>query len=242
MGREKPLSRVVRYKKSDITYSLVRKPVMNINIRVHADGSVMVSASPRVPVWILDDFVLKKADWILKCFEKYQARDVPSHMEYVSGEKIRILGREYTLNVVQAPARERVCIEGDKIYLLVKNPGDPIKRKRVYEKWFDAQCSKMLRSIVDECLPLFAGYRIPNPELRIRKMKTRWGSCSPAKKAVTMNKLVFAAPRECVEYVVVHELAHFVQANHSKAFYNVVRSIMPDYKERKKLLESGTGR
>lgn len=236
MGRE--LCRVIRYRKKDITYSLIRKPVMNINIRVHADGSVVVSASPRVPVWVLDDFVLKKADWILKCFEKYQARDVPSHMEYANGEKIRILGKEYTLNVVQS-FKDRVRVDEDKIYLLIKNANDPVKKKRVYDKWYNEQCAKMLRSIVDACLPLFANYRVPNPELKVRNMKTRWGSCSPAKKAVTLNKLVFAAPRECVEYVVVHELAHFVQPNHSKAFYDVVRSIMPDYKERKKLLESG---
>ncbi len=238
MGKEKPLSRVVRYHKNEISYSLVRKPVQNINIRVHADGSVTVSASPRVPVWVLDDYVLQKAEWILKCFEKYHARDLPSHVEYESGEKIRILGKEYTLSVVQSP-RERVCVEDGKIYLLVKNIADPIKKKRVYDKWYNGQCEKMLRSIVDECLPLFAGYRIPNPELKIRQMKTRWGSCSPTHKVVTLNKLVFAAPRECVEYVVVHELAHFVHANHSKAFYDVVKSIMPDYKARKKLLESG---
>jgi predicted metal-dependent hydrolase len=238
MKQEKPLNRVVRYKKNEIPYSLVRKPVQNINIRVHADGSVMVSASPRVPVWVLDDFVLKKADWILKCFEKYQARDVPSRLEYADGEKIRILGRDYTLCVVQSP-RERVCVEDDKIFLLIKNTGDPAKKKRVYEKWYNEQCGRLLRSVVDGCLPLFVGYRVPNPELKIRKMKTRWGSCSPSHKVITLNKLLFAAPRQCVEYVVVHELAHFVQANHSKAFYTVVRSIMPDYKERKKLLESG---
>ncbi|MEI6101220.1 MAG: SprT family zinc-dependent metalloprotease [Eubacteriales bacterium] len=237
MGQQFFLNRTVRYKKNEISYSLIRKPVVNINIRVHADRSVMVSASPRVPVWVLDDYVLKKAEWILKCFEKYQARDVPNRMEYADGEKIRILGREYQLHLVQA-AKERVCVEDDKIYLLLKNIADPIKKKRIYEKWYAEQCSKMLRSIVDSCLPLFVNYRIPNPELKIRKMKTRWGSCSPAHKAITLNQLIFAAPRQCVEYVVVHELAHFVQANHSKAFYTVVRSVMPDYKERKKLLES----
>lgn len=230
------LNRVVRYQKNEIVYSLIRKPVVNINIRVHADRSVMVSASPRVPVWVLDDFVIKKADWILKCFQKYEARDVPGRMEYADGEKVRILGREYVLSVVQS-SKERVGVEEGRIYLLVKNPGDPIRKKRVYEKWYDEQCGKVLRGIVEQSLPLFQNYRVPVPEVKIRKMKTRWGSCMPGKKAITLNKLVFSAPKECIEYVVVHELAHFVHPNHSKAFHSLVRSVMPDYKDRKKLLE-----
>ena len=236
MGRQFLLNRVVRYQKNEIAYSLIRKPVVNINIRVHADRSVMVSASPRVPVWVLDDFVIKKADWILKCFEKYQARDVSGKMEYEDGEKVRIMGREYQLCVVQS-LKERVGVEESKIYLLVKNPGDPIRKKRVFDKWYDEQCGKVLRGIVEQSLPLFQNYRIPVPEVKIRKMKTRWGSCMPSKKLITLNKLVFSAPKQCIEYVAVHELAHFVHPNHSKAFHSLVRSVMPDYKERKKLLE-----
>jgi predicted metal-dependent hydrolase len=230
------LNRVVRYKKNDIAYSLIRKPVVNINIRVHADRSVMVSASPRVPVWVLDEFVLKKAEWILKCFEKYAARDISGKMEYENGEKVKILGREYELCVVNSP-KERVCIEEGRIFLLVKNPGDPLRKKRVYEKWYDEQCGRVLRGIVEQSLPLFRNYRVPVPEVKIRKMKTRWGSCMHAKKMITLNKLVFSAPKPCIEYVVVHELAHFVHPNHSKAFHSLVHSVMPDYKERKKLLE-----
>ena len=236
MGHQFFLNRVVRYKKSEITYSLVRKPVVNINIRVHADRSVMVSASPRVPVWVLDDYVIKKAEWILRCFEKYEARDVSGRMEYADGQKVRIMGREYELCIVNS-LKERVCVEEGKIYLLVKKGGDPARKKRMYEKWYNEQCARALSAIVDQCLPLFENYRVPVPELKIRKMKTRWGSCSPGQKAITLNRLVFSAPKQCIEYVVVHELAHFVHPNHSKAFYSLVGSLMPDYKDRKKLLE-----
>ena len=230
------MNRVVQYKNKKIEYTLVRKAVLHINIRVRADQTVAVSADPRVPVWMLDEFVLKKAPWILACFEKYTARKQTCQLDYVSGETVRLLGREYEL-LVRETQKERVCVNEKSIFLLVRNAGDPARKKRIFDKWYDDQSGKILRSVVEKSLPLFAGHYIPNPEVKIRLMKARWGSCCPKTKTVTFNKLLLQAPMQCIEYVVVHELAHFVHPNHSKHFYNLVRALMPDYKERKALLE-----
>ncbi|MEG2396279.1 MAG: M48 family metallopeptidase, partial [Oscillospiraceae bacterium] len=81
-------------------------------------------------------------------------------------------------------------------------------------------------------------YKIPNVIIKIRKMKSRWGSCQPKTGIVTLNSQLINAPIGCIEYVVLHELCHFVQPNHSKDFYSLVSAIMPDYKERKKLLNT----
>jgi hypothetical protein len=236
--KSKTDSRVVRIHKNEIAYFVIRKPVKNINIRVHPDNTVHVSAGPRVPDRVLDDFVIQKAGWILRCLEKFEARIPAAEKTYADGEIVRILGREYALKSSFSKKEEvRVDSEGGRIILLTRNPIDAAGKKRLYEKWLTQQCDKVFRLILAQSLPLFKGYRIPAPELKIRKMRSRWGSCAAAKKTVTLSKMLIAAPRPAVEYVVVHELAHFVHQNHSKEFYGLVRSILPDYKERKKMLK-----
>lgn len=235
--KEHATSRVVRFSKNEIEYTIFRKPVKNINIRVNPDKTVRVSAGPRVPASVLDDFVVQKAGWILKCLEKYEAQGTAAELTYSDGESVRILGREYMLQSAESKREEvRVDGEGGRIYLMTKDPDDAVRKKRLYEKWIHGQCEKIFGLIMEQSLPLFEGYKVPRPDLKIRKMRARWGSCAAAKKTVTLNKMLIGAPKPCVEYVVVHELAHFVHQNHSKAFYDLVLSIMPDYKERKKLL------
>lgn len=99
------------------------------------------------------------------------------------------------------------------------------------------QVRLLLYGICEEIYPLFRPYGVTYPVIKIRKMTSRWGSCQPLKGIITLNSKLAQVPRECAEYVVVHEFAHFLQPNHSKDFYGVVAGIMPDYKERKKKLE-----
>lgn len=93
--------------------------------------------------------------------------------------------------------------------------------------------------VSDEIFPLFAdvlGGR--RPVLKVRRMRTRWGVCMPAKRQITLSLRLAQMPPEAVEYVVLHEYAHFVQANHSPAFWAVVARFMPDYKARRALLKA----
>ena len=96
---------------------------------------------------------------------------------------------------------------------------------------------RQLRALVDACFLAFVDYRIPEPELHFRKMKSRWGSCNKARASITLNQALCAVPAECRTYVVVHELAHLVEANHSAAFYRVVETVLPKYKEYEKRLK-----
>ena len=87
--------------------------------------------------------------------------------------------------------------------------------------------------ILDEVYPAFIPYGIVSPTLRIRTMKSCWGSCLVNKGIITLNRKLLMKPRECIEYVMVHELCHFIHPNHSKEFYKFMEQFMPDWKERK---------
>lgn len=104
-------------------------------------------------------------------------------------------------------------------------------------RFTDAQCRGLFEEILEEVYPPFGERGIPKPQLRIRHMKSRWGSCIPGKGVITMNSRLLGAPRSCVEYVMAHELCHFIHPNHSSAFYGELSKCMPDWRERKALLQ-----
>ncbi len=104
-----------------------------------------------------------------------------------------------------------------------------LSMKETSWKWEDEDYFLWL---VEKIYPRFSNYQIPYPKLSFRKMKSRWGSCQKTRAEVTLNKMLKLVSRDCQEYVIVHELAHLVEANHSKRFYAVVENIMPDYKQR----------
>ena len=103
-------------------------------------------------------------------------------------------------------------------------------------EWTDRK-EQYLREVVAKMYPLFAAYQIPYPELKFRKMVSQYGNCRTRTGVITLNKALFWLPLECVEYVVVHELAHLIEANHGRNFYRVVGQVMPDYRIREERLQ-----
>lgn len=174
-----------------INYILERKQVKNINLRVRPDGIVKVSASPRVDESQIDDFVLSKAEFILKALERFKSAETTE--------------RQFQEELVKAKSGQESLLADPAIFT----------------------------EILDEVYPAFIPYGIARPKLRIRTMKSCWGSCLVNKGIITLNRKLLMQPRECIEYVVVHELCHFIHPNHSKEFYKFMEQFMPDWKERK---------
>ena len=174
-----------------IKYILERKQVKNINLRVRPDGSVNVSASPRIDTSYIDDFVLSKVEFILKALERFESAETTE--------------RQFQEELVKAKSGQESLLADPAIFT----------------------------EILDEVYPAFIPYGIVRPKLRIRTMKSCWGSCLVNKGIITLNRKLLMQPRECIEYVVVHELCHFIHPNHSKEFYKFMEQFMPDWKERK---------
>lgn len=107
---------------------------------------------------------------------------------------------------------------------------------RHFTKEDSVRCKEKVMAAMAAFYPKFGKYKIKMPRVSFRVMKTRWGSCTPGKGTIRFNLQLADKPQECVEYVVVHELAHLVHANHSADFWGVVEEILPDWKERKRLL------
>lgn len=184
--------RQVPGERGTLSYTLIRKPVKNINLRVKPEGVVVVSANRRVPAAYIDAFVQSKQEFIWQALARFavlEKKKVPENREkYATAES-----------------------------------------RRQQRELFDTICK--------EIYPLFVPYGVAYPQVKIRYMTSRWGSCQPTRGVITLNSKLIDAPRRCTEYVVLHEFAHFIHPNHSKQFYALVESMMPDWRERRQALK-----
>ena len=230
--------RTVCFNGIEISYQLIRKEVKNLNLRIRPDGTVLVSANPAVPVVRIDEFISDKGGYILSTLKKFEemVQYRPKPKAFVSGETFNILGHGLRLEVFQGKKNE-VTSDGVFLHLSVKEPDDDKARERIVKRYLDKRCREVFKEVFEQCYPVFHKHGVPMPELRIRDMETRWGSCSPKRCVITLNKQLLVAPRHCIEYVVTHELCHMVHPNHSRWFYEFLTMHMPDWRERKKTLD-----
>ena len=246
---------------STVSYTLIRKNVRNINLRVKTDCSVVVSADSAVPETYIDDFVRSKIPFILNAFDKIKQEEnqAVAPLRFVTGEQALLLGRRLRLRV-EPVQRQLVpgfisqwqegrityfsrnkngeavfCLE-ECLYMYTKEPEDELHKRQLYESWQKIQAKLVCGQSGRRFYPVFQKLGVAWPVIKIRKMRSRWGSCIPGKQKVTFNSQLVEKPLESIEYVVVHEFAHFIHPDHSRAFYGLVEQILPDWKERKELL------
>jgi predicted metal-dependent hydrolase len=233
------MQRTIQIEGSPLQYILERKNVKNLNLHVRKDGSIYVSANAMVPEEKIDEFLVSKGTFIRNAQRRFQEQEQckPLPKQYVSGETFYIQGRALRLKVTQTN-KDNVYSDGVYLFLEVRDLGDFVKKERLVKGFLDRQCKMVFGEIVEELYPIFQKYGVAPPVLRIRNMDTRWGSCLPGKGVITLNKRLLEAPRNCIEYVVMHEFCHFIHPNHSRHFYDFLTMLMPDWKERKRVLDS----
>lgn len=237
--RLNPEQRVVHCEDGDISYLLTRKPVKNVNLRIKPEGEVLVSANNSVPTDFIDAFIEKKQRYIFSVLSRYEEKKklfqaVPKR--YVSGESYDLLGKSLRLKV-EANKEENVYTDGVYIFLKVKDKDDFRHKEIMMSKWLKQYQTTVFEELLQKKYLLFEKYGVTYPTLKIRNMTSRWGSCQPKKGIITLNSKLIEAPRNCIEYVILHELVHFIHPNHSRQFWDFVAMMMPDWKERKEELE-----
>lgn len=227
-----------------VTYELQYKNVKRINLRVHRDGRVCVSVNRFVPQAQLDAFLEKNGDFILQALEKFQTmREGGDGMaagrtrEYRDGDTLYLKGVPYRLRVLPG-GKERVEEVGRVLLLTQKDVENAERRKRMVEKYLTGECRREVETLCRRVYPVFEGLGVEWPEIRIRSMVSRWGSCHPAKGILTFARQLIEVPESCIEYVVVHEFSHFIHPDHSPRFHDFLTKVMPDWKERRSLLNS----
>lgn len=229
-----------RYGDERIHLTVRSQPDRKLNrvaIHVEPDGRLVVDAPMSASTDMVLSAVKKRARWISKHLSAVRAR--LAHVlprEYVSGESLSYLGRRYQLKVlVVADAHAGTRMRGAIIEVTVPERAPTLVRAQL-DTWFRARAREVfaerLRSVA---APLHWVRQLP--PMRLQAMKVQWGSCSPAGR-ITLNPHLVKAPRECIDYVLLHELCHLRHHNHSPQFHKALDSHMPRWRTIKQRLDS----
>ncbi|MBX5437332.1 MAG: M48 family metallopeptidase [Alicyclobacillaceae bacterium] len=227
----------LHYGNSTIPYRLIPKPTAkDCTISVQWQTGVTVVVPEHMDQRKIEAVLKRKAPWILqKLAELREIRPVSTKREFISGEKFPYLGRQYRLHVLAEDNAADVSLKfqnGRFIAVVPKVSGPMWREERLRAAFRDWYIQNGIVK-VKERLNLFAPRLGLRPtDVVVKDQKLRWGSCTKT-GIVNINWRVLMAPLRIVDYVVVHELAHLIHADHSPDFWAVVASVMPDYEERK---------
>jgi predicted metal-dependent hydrolase len=230
---------LLRYGAEQVEYSVIENARLTsrVRIHVHPDGGVEVEAPPRTAMEDIQAAVQKRARWILRNVRS--AGDERRHAlprRYVSGEAHFYLGRRHKLIVGEAGrAGSEVRLWRGRIEVVLP-VADPTAVRRRLKQWYREKSQAYFARKLAELVSRFDGIA-EVPTFQLLAMEKQWGSCSPAGR-ISLNPSLIKAPAHCVEYVLIHEVCHLLEHNHSKGFYALLDRHCPDWRSWKAELDS----
>ncbi len=218
-------NKVLRVK--DIDVIVYKKNIKNYHLNVlPPDGKVRVSVPQNVSDEAVRLLVIKKYQWIKKHRESFKNQERQTLRKYVSGESHYFKGKRYILRLESAN-RPKVEIKNKKyIYFYVPKDYTREQREKYYEKWLRRELKKELNLLVPKWENIIG---MKATEVKIKKMKTKWGSCNPLAKRIWINLELIKKPQKHLEYVILHELVHFLESKHNKRFKEIMTRYMPNW-------------
>ena len=222
-----------------VNVKLIRKRIKNVHLKVFRTLDVVLSVPEQVPDEWIDSFLSSRQKWIDDQITKYKRTSGFNNLaEIRNGSSTQFLGKDMRI-YKEASLNNRVEVDEKKVHLYVTDVDDEDLVQRVFSKWWRQTAETVYQREVDQYYnSVIRKYGIEKPDISIRKMKTLWGSCPPKKSKITLNEYLLKANIRCVQYVVLHELTHLLYPNHNSNFYDFMTIHMPDWKERKKQLDT----
>ncbi|MDN5940928.1 MAG: M48 family metallopeptidase [Nitrospira sp.] len=211
----------------EIAVDVVLKNIKNVHLSVYPPtGKVKISAPSRMSLDTIRVFAISKLDWIVQQQKKLreQARETPR--EYLDRESHYLWGRRYLLTVREDQERPAIELRHNRILLRVR-PGTGVdKRQALFEEWYREQLRKAVLPLLAKWRPLMG---VTVNRFFVQRMKTKWGSCTPTARQIRLNTELAKKPPECLEYIVVHELAHLIEPTHTRRFMALMDRFMPNW-------------
>ena len=198
--------------------SITKKNNKHTYIRVKDDLTIYVTTNYLVSKSSIESLLDENIDYLRKMINKRKKSNIRNNELY-------ILGKKYNLHIDKSV--KKIEVSSNDLY---------VSSEKYLDNWIKKETRKIFLKRLDYIYNLFEE-KIPYPALRIRSMKTRWGVCNRKDNSVTLNLELIKKDQECLNYVIVHELSHFVHFDHSKAFWQTVSKYCPEYKKVRKVLK-----
>lgn len=218
----------------EIAVDVVKKDIKNIHLSVYPPaGKVRISAPLRMDLDTIRVFAITKLGWIKSQQQKLREQERETPREYLDRESHYVWGRRYLLKVVEKDAVPEVELKHSKMILQIRPATSGERRQAILDAWYREKLKEVVPALVAKWEPLM-GVKVE--KFFVQKMKTKWGSCSPASRSIRLNTDLARKPPECLEYIVVHEMAHLLEPTHNNSFIALVDQFMPKWRFYKDML------
>ena len=212
------------------------KKMKQVRLKVFPSGEIKLSAPVGTPTEWIAEYLASKTPWIEEKLELFvQTRAVEKEEHFISGSSTRILGRQLTIQVRQA--RRKQVVREDSVLHVYTPEVDQQNIDKQVNNWWQRTAKQYFQEVIDKMYPIIEKHGVERPAVCVKKMTTLWGSCSRRTQKINLNFYLYKASVPCVEYVILHELAHFLYPYHNKDFYDFITIHMPDWQDRKKQLD-----
>jgi len=220
----------------DIEITIARKRIRNLHLRIlPPHGDVVISAPYLISQKSIERFAQSKIGWINKHRERIISEAPEVIHQYQTGEILFLLGEPFELVVNESKPHGLVLKEDKRIILHISRPASIKLREALLDRWYSTQLEPILLAYIGKYEPLM-GVRVK--EIKIRKMKTRWGTCNPSMSRLRFNLELARKPLYLVEYIVLHEMVHLLERGHNDRFYGFMDKWMPEWRNHRKELRN----
>ena len=213
---------------NDISIEVVYKKIKNIHLSVYPpSGQVRISAPMRMDIDTIRVFVISKLGWIRKKQEKLREQERETVREYIDRESHYYLGRRYLLKTVTHSGPSNIVLKYDLMVLYVRGNMSSEQKQSILEAWY----RRRLKEIVQDCIDKWEKIiKVKVEEFRIKKMKTKWGTCNRSAGRIWLNLDLIKKSLHCIEYIIVHEMVHLVEKNHNEIFIAHMDRYLPKWR------------
>jgi predicted metal-dependent hydrolase len=212
----------------DIAVNVVRKNIKNVHLSVYPPiGNVRISAPLRMNLDTIRVFAISKLDWIRHQQQKFQNQVRETPREYIDRESHYLWGKRYLLSLIEIDAPVHLEITHDHLVLQVRPNATTDQKRAIVDEFYRHQLEIAIPPLIAKWEKLM-GLHVNS--FTVRKMKTKWGSCTPSLQTIRFNLELAKKPADCLEYVVVHEMVHLLEPSHNQRFIAFMDSFMPKWR------------
>lgn len=212
----------------NIIIDVEHKDIKNIHLSVYPpNGKVKISAPTRLDLDTIRVYAISKLQWIKKKQEQFKKQERETLREYISKESHFFLGKRYLLKVTEHDASPKVELTHSEILLYVRPLSTVLKKQVVFEEWYRREMKMIVPDLIAKWEKIIG---VTVNEFGIKKMRTKWGTCNHAARRIWLNLELAKKPADCIEYIIVHELVHFLERTHNQKFIGYMDDFMPKWR------------
>ncbi|MBU2621542.1 MAG: M48 family metallopeptidase [Proteobacteria bacterium] len=212
----------------DICIDVVHKDIKNLHLSVYPPtGRIRISAPLRMNTDTIRVFVISKLGWIKKQQSKLHSQERETPREYITRESHYYLGKRYLLKVIEHNASPKVVLKHDTIDLYIRLNTNMKKRREFFYEWYRQRLKEVIPGLIaqnEKAMKVKVG------EFGIKRMRTRWGTCNIKAKRIWLNLELAKKGKECIEYIVVHEMMHLLERRHNERFISYMDKFLPKWR------------